>query len=237
MTVNGVETFEYVGKELELFELAHNWKRYCASRIRPYLTGDVLEVGAGFGANIGYLYDDAITRWVSLEPDARLCTDYRRRQSQGCIPAHCELVEATQDALPSAETFDTVIYIDVLEHIRDDQAEFDRCFKRLRPGGKLMILCPAHNFLFSPFDTAIGHFRRYNKAMYREMSGRVPLVIEYLDSVGMVASFANKLLLRQSYPNEKQVKLWDRLFVRMSRLVDPLTCRMLGKSILGVWQK
>jgi hypothetical protein len=83
----------------------------------------------------------------------------------------------------------------------------------------------------------VGHYRRYNKRMLRNLSDRVPLVLEYLDSVGMLASAANKLFLRRSYPSSGQIKFWDRLLVPMSRLVDPLVLRCIGKSILGVWKK
>lgn len=228
---------DYIGEELELFQLAENWKQYVASRLRPHFSGDVLEVGAGLGTNVPYYHRDDLTRYVSLEPDPRLCDEYRRRQAQRRIPARCELVTGTLDSLPAEDTFDSIIYIDVLEHIEDDRAEFRRAYERLRPGGKLAILCPAHNYLFSPFDAAIGHFRRYDKRMYRKLSDRHPLKLEYLDCVGMAASVANKLLLKQSYPNEKQIRLWDGLFVPISRVVDPLTLRVLGKSILGVWTR
>lgn len=237
-TPDAAGQIDYIGNELELFQFAHNWKRYFASRMRPFLKGDVLEVGAGFGANVAYLYSESMTRWVSLEPDGRLCEEYRRRQSEGRLPATCELVQGTLETLPAEETFDTILYIDVLEHIEDDQAEFERAIQRLNPGGHLLILCPAHNFMFSPFDKAIGHFRRYDKRLYRGLSARRSLKIEYLDSVGMLASLANRLLLKQSYPGEKQIKLWDRVFVWLSsNVIDPLTFRMLGKSILGVWRK
>ena len=228
---------EYIGNELELFQLANNWKRYLASRLRPFVKGEVLEVGSGLGANIPYVHSDAIARWVSLEPDVRLCDEYRRRQAEERIPACCELIQGILETLPGEETFDSILYIDVLEHIQDDRAEFERAYGRLRSGGHLVVVCPAHDFLFSPFDEAIGHFRRYDKPRYRGLCERRPLTMEYLDSVGMIASVANKLLLKQSYPNEEQIKLWDRLFVRLSRIVDPLTFRLIGKSILGVWRK
>lgn len=231
------EQFDYVGEELALFELADNWKQYLSTRMCGYLHGDLLEVGAGTGANVSYLHHDALRRWVSLEPDRRLCQQYRHRQAEGRIPASCELVHGTLMTLPVDERFDSIIYIDVLEHIEDDREEFSRAYGRLRPGGHLLFLCPAHNFLYSPFDKEIGHFRRYNRQMYRELSSRRPNHLEYLDSIGMAASIANKLLLRQSYPTENQIRLWDRLFVRLSRVFDPLTFRKMGKSILGVWKK
>jgi SAM-dependent methyltransferase len=228
---------EYVGEELELFRLAKNWKRYLASRLRPYLTGDVLEVGAGRGANVPYLYRDDLSRWVSLEPDSQLCDFYRDEQAQRQIPADCELIQGTLETLPEEASFNSILYIDVLEHIRDDRAEFKCAFDRLRPGGHLLILCPAHGFLYSPFDDAIGHFRRYSKRMYREISNEQPVKMEYLDSVGMLASLANRFLLRQSYPRQPQVILWDRRLVRLSQIVDPLLAHRVGKSLLGVWRR
>jgi SAM-dependent methyltransferase len=232
-----VKQIDYVGEELRLFELADNWKRYVAARINPFVSGDMLEVGAGLGANVQYYYRDDLTRFVSLEPDDRLCQDYRRRQTAGEIPARCELVHGTLDTLPEDDRFDSIIYIDVLEHIEDDRGEFERAYARLRPNGKLAILCPAHNFLFSPFDRAIGHFRRYNKTMFRGLSAHRPVRLEYLDCVGMAASIANKMLLRQSYPTAGQIRLWDRVFVSMSRILDPVVVRSVGKSVLGVWSK
>jgi SAM-dependent methyltransferase len=236
-TPDGPAQLDYIGEELSLFKLADNWKRYVSARLRPHVRGDLLEVGAGIGANVKYYFREDLTRYVSLEPDGRLCEDYRREQQAGRIPASCQLVQGTLESLPADERFDAIIYIDVLEHIEDDRAEFARAIERLRPGGRLCILCPAHNYFYSPFDKAIGHFRRYNKSMYRELSDQQPLKLEYLDSVGMLASAANKMLLKQSYPNERQILLWDRVFVRASKVLDPLVLRSVGKSILGVWTK
>lgn len=229
--------FEYIGKELEIFQFAENWKGYVARRVRPYLTGHVLEVGAGLGANVPYLYREDLQRFVSLEPDTQLCGEYRQRQSKGLIPPDCELVGGTLIELNSDEFFDSIVYFDVIEHIEDDCAEVGRAFDHLRSGGHLVILCPAHNWLFSPFDEAIGHFRRYDKQMYRKLSDRQPIRIEYLDSIGLLASIANKLFLKQDYPTEKQIKMWDRAFVQMSKICDPATFHLVGKSLLGVWKK
>lgn len=230
------EHLEYIGNELELFESAVNWKRYLASRLADFVKGDVLEVGAGLGTNVPYFHRQDLASWVSLEPDETLCDEFRGRQSRGVIPPACELIRGTIESLPAASRFDSILYIDVLEHIEDDQQEFDRAFCRLKAGGHLLVLCPAHNFLYSPFDRSIGHFRRYNRQMFRKLSDRRPLRLEYLDSVGMLASVANRLFLKQSYPGEKQIRLWDSLFVRLSTVVDPVTFRQVGKSILGVWK-
>ncbi|MDG2221597.1 MAG: class I SAM-dependent methyltransferase [Rubripirellula sp.] len=228
--------FEYIGDELELFLHAKNWKRYFAKRLRRYIKGDVLEVGAGLGANSPYLYREDLQQFLALEPDPKLCDQFRRRQERGLVPAKCDLLEGTlRDCNPSTK-FDTILYIDVLEHIEHDAAEVNLAIERLRPNGCLVVLCPAHNWLYSPFDDAIGHYRRYDKQMYRELSACAPLRIEYLDCVGLLASLANKFLLKQPYPNENQIRLWDRFFVTLSKAFDPISFHRFGKSIIGVWR-
>ena len=93
--------------------------------------------------------------------------------------------------------------------------------------------------IFSPFDKAIGHFRRYTKNRVQQA---VPaelnkVTLRYLDSVGLMASVANKMFLKQSYPTLKQVRFWDSAMVPVSRFTDPLFLYSIGKSVLGIWQK
>ena len=68
-------------------------------------------------------------------------------------------IESITDAAP----FDTILYVDVLEHIADDAAELARARRLLTPEGNLVVLAPAHQSLFSPFDAAVGHYRRYDE--------------------------------------------------------------------------
>ncbi len=95
----------------------------------------------------------------------------------------------------------------------------------------MIVLSPAHNWLFSPFDAAIGHFRRYSrKSLIAVAPDSLRLVRAfYLDSVGMAASLANRLFLKASSPTLAQIHFWDRNLVRASQFVDPLVGRRLGK--------
>src|SRR4051812_25556717 len=115
-------TFDYVGSELEIFAGAKNWKAYWASQIRPYLKGDVLDVGAGLGATAMVLAGDHSGSWTCLEPDAALAESLLEARRQGRVPQKCELIVGTVDDLPLAKTYDAIVYIDVLEHIEHDQA-------------------------------------------------------------------------------------------------------------------
>ena len=224
----GAASFEYAGSELELFEKARNWKAYWSGRIIPYVTGDVLEVGAGIGAN-SMLLGRACRSWTCLEPDPALAREIR---GAGRV-----IVGQTSDLNPS-ERFDAILYIDVLEHIKDDTGEITRAVSHLRPRGHLIVVAPAHSWLYAPFDAAVGHFRRYSRASLRAAATRFGLRevdVAYLDSVGLLASSANRLLLRQSLPTARQIAIWDRLMVPLSRVLDPVLAHRIGKSIVGIW--
>lgn len=224
--------FEYVGCELDLFAKAVNWKRYWRSCIEPYVGGDVLEVGAGIGANTRILSDLPHRSWTCLEPDRTLVS----RIEMG--PGYCARLGTTCQLTPS-DRFDSILYVDVLEHIEDDRAELDRAAAHLNPGGHVVVLAPAHQFLYTPFDRAVGHFRRYSRSMLRAAAPpRLHEVkVVYMDSVGMLASAANRFLLGQSMPNENQILTWDRLMVPLSRGLDPLLLNRVGKSVIGVWRR
>jgi len=132
-----------------------------------------------------------------------------------------------------------LLYIDVLEHIEDDAGELARAGEFLRPGGHVVVLSPAHPWLYSPFDRAIGHHRRYTRTTLRALTptGLDLVRLSYLDAVGLIASAGNRLLLRSAMPSPAQVAVWDRYMVRLSRVVDPLIGFSAGKSVLGVWRK
>ena len=229
----------YVGGELELFAEAHHWKNYWIAKVRAYGRSDVLEVGAGIGSNTVLLRNDLAHHWVCLEPDAKLAEALRAKLEGDPAFLNTEVCAGTLASLEGTDQFDTILYIDVLEHILDDKGELESAAQHLRPKGNLIVLSPAHAWLFSPFDRAIGHHRRYTVSGLR---GLTPpgLRLErafYLDSVGLLASAANGLLLRQSMPKPGQLSFWDNVMVPCSRILDPLTGYTLGKSVICIWTR
>lgn len=230
--------FEYVGDELDLFANATTWKSYVRSQVAAYVRGRVLEVGAGIGATTRALITPAVTAWVCLEPDARLAARIRDTIHEVERPERVTVGVGTVADLDESERFDAILYIDVLEHIRDDAAEVESAAGHLSPGGHLIVLSPAHQWLYSPFDARIGHFRRYSRKSLRALGpSRLELRrLRYLDSVGLLASAANRWLLRSATPGAGQLAIWDRGMVRVSRLLDPLLAYRIGKSVLGVWR-
>lgn len=227
----------YVGSELEIFQHATRWKAYFARALRRYVTGNVLEVGAGLGGTSRFLCDGQQRSWTCLEPDSALLDQLHASFGADPLPSPVRVLCGTVGALPDHERFDTILYIDVLEHIDDDSGELARSAAHLRPGGHIIVLAPAHQALYSPFDKAIGHFRRYSKASLLAAAPPVlrPVEAYYLDAAGMAASLANRVLLRASMPTVDQIKFWDRVLVPVSRVIDPVLARSVGKSVVAVW--
>ena len=229
----------YAGRELELFALATNWKRYVKAEISEYLIGDILEIGAGIGGTTLALHDGSVRRWICLEPDANLAKRLRmdvRKEWRSHAP---DVIAGSLRALAQRPSFDCVLYVDVLEHIQDDRGQIDDAAQLVRPGGHIVILSPAHQWLFSPFDKSIGHVRRYNKQTLRSLapSGWIETKLKYLDSLGVLLSLANTLALRQAMPSRLQIFLWDRLCVPLSCIIDCALSGHFGKSILAIWEK
>ncbi|MCP9236384.1 bifunctional 2-polyprenyl-6-hydroxyphenol methylase/3-demethylubiquinol 3-O-methyltransferase UbiG [Lewinella sp. JB7] len=230
----------YEGDELELFRGAVCWKRYWAGKVAPFVRGSVLEVGAGMGANAAALTQaagSAMTGLTLLEPDPELARRAKDEIAGLSVPA--QVRTGTLADLSPAVSFDTIMYIDVLEHIREDRAELTDAGRRLRPGGHLIVLVPAFDYLYTEFDRRIGHFRRYDKSRLRSVvcPGVKEKALFYLDSAGWGASVANRLFLKQSLPTPRQIAFWDNFLVWISACSDPILGRFVGKSLIGVWEK
>jgi 2-polyprenyl-3-methyl-5-hydroxy-6-metoxy-1,4-benzoquinol methylase len=227
----------YVGTELDAFAHASNWKQYLRHVTRPYLKGHVLEVGGGIGTTTSAFRSSAQTSWTALEPDLELALRLSRRVSQLLDRVH--IVIGTLDAIRPEPLFDCVIYIDVLEHVQNDAEELRRAAARLVPGGTIVVLSPAHQALYTRFDEAIGHYRRYDRRSLSALTpaGTTLVDMRYLDSAGLWLSLGNRVLLRSPSPTVSQVKLWDRWCIPLSRRIDHLLGNRLGKSILAVWRR
>ena len=225
---------KYCGGELELFLKATNWKQHVATILLKYIGEHVLEVGAGIGGNTNYFHHDSVKSWKALEPDNSLC-----ERIAANVTAEVEVINGTIHDVSAETLFDTILYFDVLEHIKDDFGEMYVASRHLSVNGNLIIIAPAHQFLYSPFDHEVGHWRRYSENELNQLcpEGCIVQKSGYLDSCGYFLSLANKVLLKQRIHTLKQIMIWDKYWVPASRLIDPIVRFKFGKSVFTIFKK
>jgi hypothetical protein len=230
----------YPGTELKLFADANNWKTYWSKSLSQYAAGTVIEVGAGIGSSTRYICaHSGIDRCICLEPDPHFAVQLSNMVSIGSLPSYCELRCGILSDLPSNIQADAIFYIDVLEHIENDVEEVATAASYLVVGGRLVVLSPAFGWLYTPFDKAIGHHRRYSR---KDVKRLTPAGLEvervfFLDSLGMLLSMANRLILRSEAPTAGQIGWWDRNIVPISSYVDGVFGIIGGRSIVIIWKK
>ena len=136
-----------------------------------------------------------------------------------------------------------IFAIDVLEHIEDDRAALRELYNALAANGKLLIYVPARMELYSPFDKAIGHFRRYHLPDLKQKAIEAGFEIEtikYHDFLGYFASYYNKLMTSDENAglNPKAVAIYDKFLVPLTEFIETILRKPpIGKNVLLVARK
>ena len=132
------------------------------------------------------------------------------------------------------------MYMDVLEHIKEDKKEVKKAINLLNPGGHLIIFVPAFQILYSNFDRDIGHVRRYKKLFFFNLAKKykIKLVeLKYFDSIGFIFAIINRLIETDNHSNVGLgVKIWNNL-IFLSKFFDFILKNMFGKSLLCILKK
>tara|TARA_B100000767_G_scaffold52545_1_gene48010 strand:+ start:193 stop:879 length:687 start_codon:yes stop_codon:yes gene_type:complete len=227
-----MKTIQYDGFELDHFDSALNFRKYQISLITKFINGKFLEVGAGKGGLIPF-YKNLIKNITIIEPEKKLFKILKKNYSTKRFSIKNQTINNIK------RKYDTIIYYDVLEHIKNDLNEVKLASKRLNKNGYLIFSVPAYQNFYSSFDKSVGHFKRYNKKDFIVLGKRTGLKIEklaYYDSLGFLFLVLNKLFSLKQTNLENKVYLWN-LLMPISKLIDLLTFNKFGKSLLCVFKK
>lgn len=214
----------------------HNWIR---DLVVPKLGQSVLEVGIGFGEYTReWMSGGRNFTAVDFDPD---CVALHRAEYPSIPAIVADLGSDDFVDRVGRASFDSIICINVLEHIRDDHAAVARLAQCLKPGGAALLIVPAHMALYGRMDEIAGHFRRYNKRALRtaiESAGLQPKELRHFNPLGGMGWWANSKFYRPKDLNTDlivgQVRIFDKYVQPMSRLIDPLTASFFGQSLWAV---
>jgi SAM-dependent methyltransferase len=213
---------------------AVNYNRWLFSRALPYLGSSMLDAGAGLGT-FSELAAEHCEAVIATEPDPAYA-DYMRRRFADRPNVEVVNVDAVDlDSAQLGRSVDSIICFNVLEHVPDDAAALRRMHALLAPGGRLLLLVPAHEFLSAPYDRAVGHERRYAKGELENLLRRAGFDVHearHVNPVGGVGWLVSMRLMGRSTMPFGQLGAFDRI-VPFLRPLDRLRLPF-GQSIWAV---
>jgi SAM-dependent methyltransferase len=219
---------------LDNLDDAGNYAEWIFELIEPHLGAEVLEVGAGHGTFTEMLAGRA-KRVVASDISER-CVGRLRERFSGAESV--EVVHGSIESAASLGPFDSVVLINVLEHIEDDNGALRQIIGQLlKPGGRVVLWVPAFMFLYSDFDRRIGHYRRYDRAGLRAQLAKAGYDVQdvtYVNAVGALAWLALARLLHRTPTNGTPVQVFDRYFVPVLKRAERRWHPPFGQSVLAV---
>jgi SAM-dependent methyltransferase len=233
----------YEGRDLESMSFARNYHRWILELFEPYLGARLVEVGAGTGSFSELLLARGTQSLSLVEPSAmydQLVENVGRLPASGRVRGYKGTFAQVAGRIREEGRPDSIIYVNVLEHVADDERELSLIRGALSTGGRAFIFVPALSWLYGSFDEMVGHHRRYAR---RELEGKVVragfriLKSVYFDSAGVLTWWMKYRLLRSRRMEPGAVKFYDRLVVPLLKRVELLAPPPLGKNLLLVAEK
>jgi len=224
-----------VHTSLEVLSELYNYNHWLFNKVRPFVGETVCEVGCGIGNITQFLLNRR--QVVGIEPLAASL-----RQSTERFRDHLNtrffngvLQDCPNETVP-AGAFDTVLCMNVLEHIEDDVGALNTMRLLCGPHGRVVILVPAHMSIYGELDRAFGHCRRYNHkslAAVFSKAGLLPTYGRYMNAIGYFGWFWEGRCLRRQQINLQSARLFNRLvpFIDAFERLLPLP---FGQSLLMV---
>ena len=230
------DAFLYSGTELDAMSEAREYRRWILSYFKPFLGQHILEVGAGTGEFSQLLLEEAEGARLNVqEPAANLFPLLERRFSG--MPQVRVIDEPFSADCCDLFPVDTIVMVNVLEHVENDR-EYLQTIRRMLPaGGHLLLFIPATPAIFGSLDRAFDHYRRYTKKELSEKLCEAGFRIEkirHFNFVGIAAWFTAGRLLNKKTVRAGEVRFYDRWIVPMASRLENRWEPPLGQSLLAV---
>jgi SAM-dependent methyltransferase len=235
-----IEEDPFFAQDLLQMARAHNYRRWQFRLVAPYVRGQVLEVGGGIGnftPDLSRIADSVI----SLEPNAACHQELlEKTKPLPNVKIYNVTAEQLDRYVPADYQADTVVCMNVLEHLADDEAALQSFSQRLRIGGFMVLLIPAVPWAFGEIDRRLGHYRRYSKASARAVLGKcslTPVRLSYFNFIGLWGWLWNTRVTKRQTQSDKQIYIFDNFIVPWQSRLESFLPVPLGQSLLAVARK
>jgi glycosyltransferase involved in cell wall biosynthesis/phospholipid N-methyltransferase len=209
---------------LDAFSVAPRFNRWMADTIRPFVGKRVLEIGAGMG-NLTRQFAKRRERYLATDIDGEHLKRLQNRlQHQPRLETYLCDLSKREDFMRFSGAMDTVICLNVLEHMENDVECLRNILHALEPGGRAIVLVPCGQELFGPLDVVLGHFRRYSKEQIQNVMTQAGFELEAIIDFNHISRpgwFIKSRILKQSRIARYQIRAFDA-FVWLWRRIDRL---------------
>ena len=231
-------SFLYASNELDSLAGANNYYRGLLSYFKPHLGKRILEVGAGIGTFSSFLLDANPSQLILFEPSKNLMPRLRERFSlDGRVIV---MEENSVEEMTKSVEVDSVVLVNVLEHIQEDEATLARLRSLLSGTGTILLFVPALPSLYGTLDKEFGHFRRYTKHdLVRKVrrAGFEIIMARYVNLIGIVTWFLAGKVFRKRTLRSQDVQLYDKFVIPWMSLLERHWNTPIGQSLICIGRK
>jgi SAM-dependent methyltransferase len=230
-------------EQLEIAEKAGAFTNWMYSEIKPFLRGDILEVGSGIGTYSRKIVNDfkeSKTFFSDIDPEhVRRLSALFNKESYPLISI-IQLDLTNPGNLSEKVKFDSIFALNVIEHISDDVMALNSIYNLLKPGGVFIMLVPAHQFLYNCMDEAAGHYRRYNKKNLSEKISKTRFKIRkmyYFNFFSIFGWYINGKIFKKPLADESALGLFNKITPLAKFIEKYFLMKRVGISIITVLEK
>ncbi len=232
-------TTEYILRDQARMQAAQLYFAWQARIAKAELGRRVVDVGCGVGNFTRHLLDRDLV--LALDVEAGCVAQLRKNlnQPENLIARQMDVVDPAFLQLRDYG-IDSIVCINVLEHVRDELLALRQMAAVLPPGGKAVLMVPAFEALYGPIDRNLGHYRRYSKERLRSLAAAAGFAVRslrYMNSMGCIGWWINSRILRRTEQSPLQIRVFDRLFVPVFSWIESRVEPPFGQSIFAVLTK
>ena len=224
-------------KTLETISKANMFNKWMFEKIEPYIGKKILEVGAGTGNITQFLLDKGEVTCLDISAK---CIEALKERFSNSERVSAFLGDISNlDNSWEGKTFNTIVCLNVLEHIKNDEEALSNMASLLEKNGRLILLLPTCRWLYGSLDKNLGHYRRYENVQMYEKCTKLDLVLEkemHFNLLGILGWFLNGKILKRKILPSTQMKLYD-LSTPLCRLIENFLQAKIGLSLILILRK
>lgn len=227
---------KYTGTStLESMTQAKFYNRWTLNKFTKFLNGSILEIGCGIGT-----FSETLSKYgkiTAIDVDNDLIEIAKKNNNSDIKVGYGDIEKGKY--FFNNKRFETIVCINVLEHIDDDERAIRNMYDLLAKNGVLILLIPSHPILYGEIDRTIGHFRRYSKEdIINKLNQDNFSIVEFktINFIGALGWFISGKILKNKEVDSSKIKLFN-LFAPIFLKAEDLISPPFGTSFLIIASK